>query len=332
MAGNEGVEDADSPIFVVGCPRSGTSLLRNLLRSHPRLTLPDESHFIPGVYRRYGDPADEVEARQFASLVLGNMWVKRWELSLSPDDFADCRSFRGIVSRLFGAWAQKEGKPRWGDKTPHYLGTMPVLLELFPKARILHIHRDGRDVALSWLRLKLEPRNVYMAARMWRERVSAGMRTGRSLPRGSYMEVSYEALLRDTEGVMRRVCEFVGEPFCEEVLKPTQVPFGKMFGKRPYSPSANVAQPFVVDGNIERWRTRMSRGDRMLFESVAGDLLGELGYPVVGPCRAVPPPERAFWTLHHQILYVAVRVTSPAFADRLKSFLQLRLAGQRFRS
>ena len=58
-------------------------------------------------------------------------------MSLEAADFADCRSFREVVCRLFEAWARQEKKRRWGDKTPHYVTEMPVLLELFPKAKAM---------------------------------------------------------------------------------------------------------------------------------------------------------------------------------------------------
>jgi len=196
---------SDSPIFIVGCPRSGTALLRNLLRSHPHLAFPTESHFIPAYYRGYGDPRSAREARRLAESILRLYWVRIWKLSLRPGDFADCRSFREVVCRLFETFARQQGKRRWGDKTPHYVAQIPVLLELFPAAKILQIIRDGRDVALSWLKTRMEPRNLYTAARMWRELVRAGREAGARLPRETYLEVRYERLLAEPEQTMREV-------------------------------------------------------------------------------------------------------------------------------
>src|SRR5262249_20192115 len=154
---------SESPIFIVGCPRSGTALLRDLLRSHPRLSFPGESHFIPALYRGYGDPNNEREACALASRILESAWVKAWGLALEPSAFAGERSYAKIVSRIFEAWAEKERKPRWGDKTPRYVVEIPLLMKLFPDAKILHIIRDGRDVALSWISAGFGPRNVFTA-------------------------------------------------------------------------------------------------------------------------------------------------------------------------
>jgi len=139
--------ESGSPIFIVGCARSGTTLLRDLLRAHPRLTFPIESHFIPAFGKAYGDPRSAREAIRLARRILNFGWVRPWGLPLAPEDFADCRSYRQVVCRLFEAWARQENKPRWGDKTPRYVLWIPELVALFPGAKIIHIYRDGRDVA-----------------------------------------------------------------------------------------------------------------------------------------------------------------------------------------
>jgi len=310
-----------SPIFIVGCPRSGTTLLRNLLRSHPNLAFPEESHFIPSYYRRYGNFSDADRARRLAKSILKVGWVRYWELGLTPENFEDCRSFRAVVSRLFEAWARKEGKPRWGDKTPHYVTHIPILLELFPAARILHIIRDGRDVTLSWLRTRLEPGNVYMAARFWRERVMAGRETGARLPGETYMEVRYETLLAEPEATMRGVCAFIGEPYNSVVLTPSPGKVETWRGPR------LVQRKEIVQANAAKWKTQMRAADRILFESVAGDLLAGLGYETVGRVRRITAPERWMWSLHHAGKWVLRRMEFRMLRTRLSSFLRIKGAG-----
>lgn len=286
-----------APVFIVGCPRSGTSLLRNLLRSHPNLTFPRESHFIPGFYRAYGNPKSDREARELATRVLNLSWLKRWGLERSPDEFADCRSFREFVCRLFEGWARHENKPRWGDKTPQHVLEIPTLLEIFPEAKIIHVCRDGRDVALSWLLAKLDPGNLYTAALKWRTWVSAGRRAGSALSSGTYFELKYETLLADLRGTMQKVCEFLDEPFRDEVLKINPLPQAERVAK------LSIPGRDVVSTNSDKWKKAMSREDRILFESVAGDLLEQLGYKTSGPRRSVSPPEKLYWKLHHEAVY-----------------------------
>jgi len=317
---------SDSPIFIVGCPRSGTALLRNLLRSHPHLAFPTESHFIPAYYRGYGDPRSAREARRLAESILRLYWVRIWKLSLRPGDFADCRSFREVVCRLFETFARQQGKRRWGDKTPHYVAQIPVLLELFPAAKILQIIRDGRDVALSWLKTRMEPRNLYTAARMWRELVRAGREAGARLPRETYLEVRYETLLAETQPTMREVCAFIGEPYDEAVLRPQPDPPPPHRAHLKDRPARSTR---VVSSNMEKWKTRMPVPDRVLFESVAGDLLSELGYETEGRVRKISALERRWWDLDHQCRWVIRRLGPARLREGLATFVRTKVADWR---
>jgi hypothetical protein len=255
-------------------------LLRDLLRSHPGITIPPESHFIPRFYRAYGHPPSDEEAWRLARSILKTPRVSLWQIVAQPLDFAGCRSFSEVTSRLFEIWARKEGKPRWGDKTPHYVRDIPLLIQLYPGAQVIHVIRDGRDVALSWLRTQFEPRNLYMSARMWKEMVTKGRRDGAVLPGRSYMELSYESLLAQPEVTMRGVCQFLNEPWDSAVLSLNRLDV--MPGRKNRAITSVALQDNIVRDNAGKWRDGMTLRERTLVESVAGDLLRELGYPLEG--------------------------------------------------
>jgi hypothetical protein len=286
------------PIFIVGCPRSGTTLLRNLLRSHPNLSFPPESHFIPWMYRAYGEPASGQEAWRLARRCLSFPRVAPfWGIAASEADFAACRTFAEVTRRLFEIYAAKEGKPRWGDKTPHYVLDIPLLRRLFPDAQIVHLVRDGRDVALSWLRTRFEPGNLYVAARLWKEMVTKGRRDGAPLPSGAYFELRYEALLAAPEATMRSVCAFLDEPYHAAVLSPS--PVRHETGRTVRGRCEPACRDAIARDNSGGWRSAMSLRQRTLFESVAGGLLAELGYPVEGLARKISRGERSLWEADH---------------------------------
>ena len=282
------------PVFVVGCPRSGTTLLRDLLRSHPLLTLPGETHVIPDFYRAYGDPQTADEAERLARRILGTFWVGRWHLPLEAANFRDCRSFRAVMERLYEAWARVEGKPLWGDKTPHYVVHMPLIARLFPEARFVHIYRDGRDVALSWLKAGFEPRNLYAAMKQWASMVAKGMRDGRKLGSERYLEVRYETLLSETEPTMKRVCEFLKLPWDEAVLRPNRM----RRGVAELGPNVST-KPRVARTNTCKWKAGMSRRELAVAESVAGEMLARLGYETNGLARPIPPWRELAWRMHN---------------------------------
>lgn len=320
-----------SPIFIVGCPRSGTTLLRDLLRSHPRLTFPPESHFIPAFYRGYGDPGSAKEAVDLATRLLRLEWIRQWDIALTPGDFVEDRSFDAVVCRLFDAWARTENKPRWGDKTPHYIQNILTLVELFPSARVIHIVRDGRDVALSWLKAGFEPRNLYTAATLWKRYVSTGRRAGMMLPLATYLEVRYESMLGAPADTMRAVCDFVGESYTDAVL--TQSPILRVLRPKRLGKPRPAEQPIAqaTPASVARWKTAMSAGDQLVFESVAGDLLATLDYETAGVTRPISRVERLGWKLHHTFWWVLERLNLKGFHRWFLTDLAMRRAHARAR-
>jgi len=322
----------DSPIFIVGCPRSGTNLLRDLLRSHPHLAFPGESHFIPELYEGYGNPKNEREARRLAARILRVNWVRAWGLRLDPSAFAGDRSFREVVSRIYEEWARMQNKTRWGDKTPHYVTKIPVLLQIFPSAKIIHIYRDGRDVALSWLRMRFGPRNLFAAARAWKAMVSTGRRVRATSPLETYLEVRYESLLGHPQEAMKRVCMFIGEPFTEAVLRPTAARLPgrhpRLIGARgPGRPPASE----ILSANVSKWKKDMSLSRRILFESVGGDLLQALGYETEGIARRIAMPERLLWEADNLLKWTLIRVNTKGNHRLLADYLTQKWANLRHR-
>lgn len=288
-----GAQQMPRPIFIVGCPRSGTTLLRDLLRAHPNLTFPRESRFIARFYRAYGEPASQVDVQRLARRILSFLRFRHVRITATPADFVDCCTFADVTRRVFEVWAAKEGKPRWGDKTPNYVYDIPLLLRLFPTAQVIHIIRDGRDVAVSWLCTDFGPGNCYRAARMWKEWVAAGRRDGAALPPGSYIELRYENLLADPEGTLRGVCEFLGETFDPAVLKPHRGGAGGVGKPNPtFRPEFRDS---IAKANSGGWRNAMSRRQRAIFEGVADGLLAELGYPCEGIGRKISQVEALVW-------------------------------------
>src|SRR5205085_5760276 len=136
-------------VFVVGCARSGTTLVRSLLDSHPELAVPGESYFVPWLAERFEvwDEArflDEVTTHpRFLEWGLGRDVVAA-ELARSA-----AATYADGVRAVYRCYAAAEGKPRYGDKTPGYVFTLALLGDLFPEARFVQVVRDGRDAAVS---------------------------------------------------------------------------------------------------------------------------------------------------------------------------------------
>lgn len=318
------------PFFIVGCPRSGTTLMRNLLRSHPHLTIPNESHFIPSFYKAYGDPRNKAEALSLAGRILRLHWVRMWKVSLQVTDFADARSFEEILDRLFSVWCRREKKKRWGDKTPEYVRNITTLREICANCKIIHMIRDGRDVALSWLATGFQPQNLFMAMSDWRYAVQEGMRQGSIVGLDGYLEVQYEKLISEPQQTMSKVCEFLDEPFSEQVLQLNPMDeeyLPRLIGKRH---TADISNDSIVSTNFGKWKKAMSQRKTILCESVAGDLLDDLGYETMGTRRRITVFEVIFWCLHNLILLFWDRLLTGQKKQWLRGYLSLRLAMIRY--
>ena len=281
--------------FIVGVARSGTTLLRLQLDAHPQLAIPPETSF-GTVAARAADidgPRELLDALKdheaWHDLALDDEQALDLIAPVSPWSVAD--SLRAIYRAL----AAREGKPRWGDKTPGHLLCMPLLAELLPEAHFVHLIRDGRAVAASVRELPFAPGDgsIEAIADDWRDQIVAGRRAGAGLPH--YRELRYERLVNEPETVLRELCEQLELDFDASMLRahefarrrleqlPDERPLldGVATKAERLARHANVMRP-PDPGLATRWRTLLTREEVARFESRAGDLLTELGYATPG--------------------------------------------------
>ena len=273
------------PLFVVGMPRSGTKLVRALLNQHSGIGLTTaESHFIPFLVRRYGNPPpfrDSIDVEDLlrelgttpfaAALRRDGRWPEPALLAPSVDP----RSWASILERLLRACGSKPDRPDlvWGDKTPGYVSHLPLLAEIFPGARFLHVLRDPRDHCLSVK--KSFGKDPIRAADRWRVSVERARRDGASLP-AAYLELRYEVLLEDPERAMREVCAFVGVDYENRMiqLESSQEDLGDARG-----------HGGIVRGNSGKWRQGLGARDVERIESIVGEVATAAGYRLTYPGR-----------------------------------------------
>jgi hypothetical protein len=319
------VNDAP-PIFVVGCPRSGTTLLRLMLDAHPSLAIPPESHFIPLVARvrsRYQQPSG-FDAEHMAADVMRGLRFQDWGLP-AEDVRRAIRERRpttlaAAIECFFVAYADAHGAARWGDKTPGYSIELPLISELFPEAVFVHLIRDGRNVALSLMEVPRPPRSFAEAAQVWRYRVSKGRADGAALGERRYLELRYEALVDDPESALKQICSVASLEYTPAMLDYHREDPAASVPERNWGHHRNLASPPTP--GLRDWRERMSDAEQELFEAVAGDELSELGYerrfPRVGAgVRARAAAILAFDDARHAVRAVRVRVAMARHPDAL---------------
>jgi hypothetical protein len=266
------------------------------LDAHPQLALCPESCWIVYYYQkkvgltRDGRITPEIIDRLFEYHKFYRMKQDRQDLEKllsrgEPISYAD------FVSGIFDAYAEDRGKPLAGDKTPDYVRNLEVLHQLWPKAKFVHLIRDGRDVALStinWKRKAAKLRSLFptwnehplaTSAAWWKWHVAPARERGRSLGSSTYYELRYEELVAQPEKECARLCAFLGLPFDAAMLRFHE---GRM-RLEPELDAKNSWRP--ITPGLRNWRQEMAPEGVELFEAVAGGLLEELDYP-----RAVPQP------------------------------------------
>ena len=264
------------PFFVVGSARSGTTLLRVILNAHSQVAVPPESRFITELWTG----TSEVDRDEFVARLSAHRQFQGWDLepaavlSRLPD--RQVVPYPDAIEAAYAAYARARNKSRWGDKTPRYVMSIPFLAELFPAARFIHLVRDGRNVALSYAKVPFGPKTVPKAAAVWSQRVTAGVRDGRPLGDGRYMELRYEDLVADPEEQTRKLCQFIDLAFEPAMLDYTDEVGGVVFEK------ASTYNPHVFEKprpGVRVWESEMPESHVRLFEAVAGETLEMFGYP-----------------------------------------------------
>ncbi|HKJ36686.1 MAG TPA: sulfotransferase [Solirubrobacterales bacterium] len=279
--------------FVVGVNRSGTTLLRMMLDAHPELTMPPETHFVPELI----DVAEAGGAKPEDLLATITKQREWGDFGLTEDQlleaFGEIEPLNAgdALRAFYSLYAERIGKPRWGEKTPIYVKSIRKINRALPEARFCHVIRDGRDVCLSIRDRAVKEHPVDVVAERWVRRIGQARRQSKHVDH--YMEVRYEQLILDTEPTLRRICEFFELPWNDAVLDYHQQSAQRLEEMKRELPADGKRTTLSVErrmatharttqapdpSRVSRWREQMDSADRRLFESIAGELLSELGY------------------------------------------------------
>lgn len=283
--GDAGAGDAGArPFpFLVGCNRSGTTMLRAMLDSHPEVAVPPEAYFvIPALNRAPAyERGDHLDLDTLLADLRSNPSFRRnWQLS--AESLATLRNDDGpedtaaALAELYACYATEHDKPRYADKTPQHVLHVDLLARSFPGSRFVHLVRDGRDVVPSLLENRPGPSRFPAAVEYWRSRVLAGRRAGERLGPSRYHEIRYEELVADPEATLEQMCAFLDLRYAPEMLEYPARAGEVVAGTFDARPHLGVAS--APTRNVRNWRTAMPDHQVQLFEALAGDALDTFGY------------------------------------------------------
>jgi hypothetical protein len=273
-----------APVFVLGCPRSGTTVLYHMLLSAGGFAIyRAESNVFNLITPRFGN-LNSAHNRQR----LLKTWLrsKLFQVSglpageISGKILSQCRSAGDFLRILMEEIATQQGVERWADTTPDHLLYMREIKRQIPDALFIHIVRDGRDVALSfaqqgWSHPLPGDRNqeLSVAALYWSWVVRRGRELGRELA-SDYLEVRFEDLVSKPREVLGHVGQFIQHDLDYDRIQSAGIGAVSM----PNSSFANESQ--AEFNPLGRWKNKLSPAQVSTLESLVGDLLHELGYPL----------------------------------------------------
>jgi hypothetical protein len=191
---------SQAPIFVIGSPRSGTTLLRLILDSHPRISCGEETHFLRDLEAVVGRNWD---------LVATYGLTRAWWLARIRD------LYDGFQAEVLA----RSGKARWAEKDPTYTLHLDYIDELYPDAVYVHVLRDGHDVVASF-RDRWGYTAAMRAARTeWARYVESARALQARSPDGRFLELRYEDLVSEPQAQGQRLFAFLGEAWVPGVLE-----------------------------------------------------------------------------------------------------------------
>jgi hypothetical protein len=283
--------------IIVGVGRSGTTMLRLMLDAHPELTIPPETHFVPELIDAIGEGATPEQAVRVMTA------VRQWgDLHTEPEEVLErwrrLDSFEAgpALRAFYEIFPERQGKSRYGEKTPAYVKNMLKIEGVLPEARFIHVIRDGRDVALSrWKRTlgDKDPAPASQVAETWARRIRRAQRHGRKLEH--YIELRYEDLVTDTEPNLRRICEYLELEWDPVILRYYEHAAERMaemardlpaVDGKPTRPGEERMQAHAMTQKppdpsaMYRWKEKMRPEDIAAFDAAAGHLLSDRGYEV----------------------------------------------------
>lgn len=301
----------DFPFFLIGHDRSGTTMLR-LILDRADAAVPPESMFLIDVDRT-APPAE----------VLREAWnhprVRLWGLEGAPPPIPDGldhdEALRFAFSAPFVAYAEQAGKTRWGDKTPAYIGHVDEIAAIWPDARFVVLVRDGRDVALSVMRVPFGANNVWAAARSWAHAIRLGREAAARHP-DRVITLRYEDLVRNPERHVVTLCTFLELGYDPDMLAIERSDRSKVVEDQ--SSWFTEIWGGITTSAAGKWRREMTPRQQAVFESVAGAELAELGYETGEQARPSTLAAAPAYAAHDATLRVA-------------NFVRLRLVQERGR-
>lgn len=209
-----------SPIFIVGNPRSGTTLLASIFNRHTKISVPPETQFFFDVYKQELE-GQSLGRQRLVELALSSKRIRDMDLDKSVLENAYLEyepTFQTLLQCIISLYAENQNKIRPGEKTPLHLHYVAKILDWYPYAKIICVIRDGRDVVNSLLNVSWHHNNIISHSYEWLKNALLSIKY-QSKFRDSFIVIKYENLVNNPQRIVRDLCQYIGVPYEDEMLR-----------------------------------------------------------------------------------------------------------------
>ncbi|MEL7356069.1 MAG: sulfotransferase [Cyanobacteria bacterium J06560_6] len=284
---------AIEPIFLVGCPRSGTTLLQQILDAHPAIAIAPETHFVRKFWHqrdRYGSLDND---DNYSALIQDLIAIDEFaEMQLHAETFQQqakqiSRTYSEVFALLLSTFAANNNATIVGEKTPNHVLSMAILQQFFPAARFINIVRDPRAVVNSWRSVPWSTNSIQGDALVWKKYVRAAQRS--PIPSTYLLTIQYEQLVVETERVLQQICQFIQQPYHPHMLNFHQRDTALVnISREPWK--ENSTKP-VSQSALTKWQQHLSKDAIAQIEAITFNEMIALGYQPTTPANKLRIPK-----------------------------------------
>lgn len=281
----------ENPIFIVGCPRSGTTLLQRMLDAHPEVAIAPETHFMQYFWNHRSSFGNLQEDENFRHLLNQLIAIPEFgEMGINTNQFVEIawqkeRTYQSLFEQLLQEFKTIKNVSVVGEKTPNHILFLTPLKEFFPKARFINIIRDPRGVVNSWRSVPWSSGKITQDAQRWRGHVVQALNCPQSL-QSSLFTIFYETLLREPEKKLRSICHFLELEYSPIMLNYYQNSGDINLEREPWKKQS--LNPIDLD-RLNRWKNELSSQQIKDIEAVTWWEMKQLGYQGITPITQLVP-------------------------------------------
>ncbi len=273
------------PVFIGGCPRSGTTMLASLLGKHHSILVTPESQFKEKLINSFPIRHKE-DLINIINYLEKNFRFNIWDIAVNRDELYENLQLtqynhQTIIRYLLDEYNKANEVKNyryWIDHTPENIKNAISLYNHFDNCKFIHIVRDGRAIANSLKKVSWGGNSTMFTSKYWMEHIAYGLALEKFLPNSSFMQTRYEDIILRPNEELHRICSFIGIEYDERDFD------GSGFKVPVYTKKQHqLVGKEISQSRINLWETDLSEREIQIFEEMTNDLLIYLGYELKYP-------------------------------------------------